>query len=232
MALSRTYLIPALLVGIASAQPAQARFMQVDPIGYQDQINLYAYVGNDPVNAFDSTGEKTEVHFTYAAGIPLPVNNPWHMNIRVTPDDQRNLRQDIAWQTDSDGKKFFTLSAGPESAPGTLIGQGGNLVSEVNRTEGVSMGARLIQTPDQYKSESQFIGALIKADKSYNDSTPYTLYPDSSSNSRNSNSYVTGILGAVGVDFTDIQEKTGLNVPGANVPLPLPCQAPNGACPK
>ncbi len=52
--------------------PSLGRFLQTDPIGYGDDLNMYTYVGNDPTDRTDPTGMDTiTLGINYAVAIPL-----------------------------------------------------------------------------------------------------------------------------------------------------------------
>lgn len=55
--------------------PAAGRFLQTDPIGYEDDLDLYAYVGGDPLNNRDPDG-LAPLESTLPPGLPKDYKSP------------------------------------------------------------------------------------------------------------------------------------------------------------
>jgi hypothetical protein len=66
---TRRLIAPAIaaIAVCCGSSAADARFLQVDPVGYKDQINLYAYVGDDPVNLTDPDGQTVKAIYSHTS---------------------------------------------------------------------------------------------------------------------------------------------------------------------
>ncbi len=59
--------------------PTFGRFLQTDPIGIKDNLTLYAYEGNNPVNRVDPTG-LAKVAVGNQAAVQVAITGNWFVN--------------------------------------------------------------------------------------------------------------------------------------------------------
>jgi RHS repeat-associated protein len=128
--------------------PTLGRFLQTDPVGYADQINLYGYVRNDPLNRIDVQGTWSKaVHNTI---FDLALRG------RVSGGDlywiQRvSLNQDL-------GSNRFDMAAHYLRAPGGDAAAA-DRATRAYISEQVQIGARMHLRGNEHQAQAAFARA-------------------------------------------------------------------------
>jgi len=107
--------------------PKWGRFLQTDPIGSKDDLDLYAYVGDDPINHIDPTGTSTQDRLTYD-------------EIKKKVADNNKSKQDDTLIIAAAYKesRFDTTAKAKTSTATGLLQMTKGAVKEVNRVNGTS----------------------------------------------------------------------------------------------
>jgi RHS repeat-associated protein len=149
------------------------RFLQTDPVGYTADLNLYTYVGNDPTDMTDPSGEASwEISrrvYQEEMGIKIPVGNhvfvvvadkygaPPKAQFDYGPDDKSGRLVELhgnpsnfTTKTDTDAYKGLdsTVSVAPINASDANVIAAGDKMDQELGTPGKPGGVNYAMFPD------------------------------------------------------------------------------------
>lgn len=123
---------PGAFAAILCATSAQARFLQPDPLGYASGPNLYAYVGNDPLNNTDPNGECVPYCVTVPVGAAIGVAGAYFAD-----------PQHFTWQAAAAGAFVGGLAGALVPQATAFVGPGAGIAATLARA-GVTAGGGFI----------------------------------------------------------------------------------------
>jgi len=182
-----------------SYDPRTGTFLTQDPIGIAGRINLYGYVGNNPLNLIDPFGLRVEIG-------ERAVGPGSHTVIILIPDE---------------GGPITTLSANPDYKPTWISPVFGTLTSTPNEPADAPQNLRNIQqiSDPLNRSDAQLIADIMRSASEYQNNLPYDPTPWLFDPYSNSNSYVRGVLQDAGIP--NPQNPKNIQ-PGWDKPISLP----------
>jgi RHS repeat-associated protein len=187
------------------------RYLTTDPIELAGGINLFVYSENNPINAVDPFGLLVQVG-QHPAFINHPSNPYSHTAIVLRPSNPADFKNHPFFQNTNG---TMAILSGHARFEGTTL----FLISTPNYPGDDPCNLTDLTTvaSPQYMTDTDFINALIAADRSYNNNTPYNVWPYLGNYEYNSNSFVSGIIKAAG----GVPPVLSGSQPGYSQPLPL-----------